>query len=168
MKLDLKQSASFPLKFRVPAWTHDFAVKVNGEDIKVAATPGTWAVVERKWNSGDRVEVRIPLTLRMQAVDKQHPDRVAVVRGPVVLVLETAYHDAHFRLPDTDAELNQWLVADNSPRAQPGSFAVKPPDGSAVRSSFRPFYTVEEAYPYRCISTKNRCRLVSGNFIGFT
>jgi uncharacterized protein len=145
LKLELKNSASFALKFRVPAWTHDFAVKVNGEAVQVAAKPGTWAVVERKWNSGDQVELRIPLTLRMQAVDKQHPDRVAVVRGPVVLVFETAYHDPKFRLPDTDAELNQWFVAGN----QPGFFAVKPTDGSTIRSSFRPFYTVEEDYPYK-------------------
>jgi uncharacterized protein len=140
-----RKTASFPIKFRVPAWTRDASVKVNGAAVNVKCKPGTWASVERVWNSGDKVEIRIPLTLRMQAVDQQHPDRVAVVRGPVVLVFETAYHDPFFRLPGTDEELNKWLVAD----ATPGFFGVKPPDGSAVRSKFRPFYTVEEAYPYK-------------------
>ncbi len=105
--------------------------------------------VEREWHSGDRVEIRIPLTLRMQAVDKQHPDRVAVVRGPVVLVFETAYHDPFFRLPAGDEELNKWFVPDDTQDAQPGFFVAKLPDGKPVRSKFRPFYTVEEAYPYK-------------------
>jgi hypothetical protein len=38
------------------------------------------------------VEIRIPLKLRRVPVDKQHPDRVAVRRGPVVLAQE-AQHD---------------------------------------------------------------------------
>ena len=64
----------------------------------------------RTWTSGDRVDIRIPLTLRMQAVAPQYPDRVAVVRGPVVLALEGAYHDPNFRLPMRDEDLRAWLV----------------------------------------------------------
>ncbi len=149
LTLELMQSMSFPLKFRVPAWTRDVSVKVNGAETKLEAKPGTWAAVERKWRSGDKVEIRIPLTLRMQAVDKQHPSRVAVVRGPVVLVFETAYHDPFFRLPAGDEELNKWFVPDDTQDAQPAFFVVKLPDGKPVRSKFRPFYTVEEAYPYK-------------------
>jgi hypothetical protein len=41
--------------------------------------------------------------------------------------------------------LNRWLVATDTP----GFFKVQPPDGSRVRSLFRPFYTVAENYPYK-------------------
>ena len=61
-------------------------------------------------DAGDRVEVTIPLTMRMEAVDRQHPDRVAVVRGPVVLILEGTYHAGQFRLPENDDDLSTWLV----------------------------------------------------------
>ncbi len=145
LTLDMKQPARFALKFRVPESTRDASVTVNGAGANTECRPGTWASVERTWTSGDRVEFRVPLTLRMQPVDRQHPDRVAVVRGPVVLVFEAAYHDPAFHLPETDADLNQWLVAD----ATPGFFRVQPPDGKNVRSKFRPFYSVEEAYPYK-------------------
>ena len=68
------------------------------------------------------------------------------------MVLEAAYHDAAFRLPETDGELNQWLVADSTP----GFFKVQPSDGSRVRSMFRPFYTIEENYPYKMYFDKDK------------
>jgi DUF1680 family protein len=123
--------------------------------------PGSWATVQRTWQNGDRVEVRIPLTLRMLPVDKWHPNRVAVARGPVVLVLEGGYHDQRFRLPRTDDELQTWLVAEpwkrpsgvltetTSPAAEQSTiFRVALPDKGAVRSRFRAFYDVPEGYPY--------------------
>jgi hypothetical protein len=98
----------------------------------------------------------------MVPVDKQHPDRVAIARGPSVLVLEAAYHDPFFHLPATDEELNKWAVPDagkgtTSARGVrsaaaggvPGCFRLQPPDGSRIRSLLRPFDTIEEAYPYK-------------------
>jgi DUF1680 family protein len=151
---------AFPLRFRVPSWTRGVTVAVNGAPARVDATPGTWATIARTWTSGDRVEIRIPLTMRMEAVDAQHPDRVAVVRGPVVFVLEGAYHDPNFRLPMHDEALATWLVpeAGSLPRGvwavgmtepqYPTILRVEPPDKSAVRLRFRPFYEMAENYPY--------------------
>jgi DUF1680 family protein len=154
----------FALKLRVPSWTKGLSVKVNGAAASVEATPGTWATIDRTWTAGDRVEVTIPLTLRMEAVDKQHPDRVAVMRGPVVLILEGAYHAGRFRLPESDADLTTWLVPEKWSRPlailTPASadskdardtmsvFRVVPPDKGAVRLKFRPFYDTGEGYPY--------------------
>jgi hypothetical protein len=152
--------ARFALKLRVPSWTRDMTVKINGAPAAVTASPGAWASIDRTWNAGDRVEVTIPLTLRMEAVDRQHPDRVAVMRGPVVLVLEGTYHAGAFRLPERDDDLAKWLVPEKWSRPlavlTPGDetrdtmsvFRVVPPDHSAVRLTFRPFYDTGEGYPY--------------------
>jgi DUF1680 family protein len=119
-----------------------------------------------------RVTVCIPLTLRMEPVDRHHPDRVAVVRGPVVLVLEAPYHDPNFRLPERDDDLATWLVPEpwtpatayhglvHRPPADtmPTIFRVVPPDKRPVRLKFRPFFEVGEAYPYFMYSIANRCR----------
>jgi hypothetical protein len=144
LKLELAAKSRFPLRFRVPAWTHEVSVKVNGAPVPVACPPGAWASLEREWKSGDQVEIRIPLTLRMQAVDKEHPERVAVVRGPVVLVMEGLWQETTFTLPKTDAELRRKLVADDTP----GFFRVRSPAGGTNHSRFRPFYTEEERRPY--------------------
>ncbi len=155
LTLELKRPATFALKFRVPAWGHDVSAKVNGATANVECKAGTWASIEREWNSGDHVEIKIPLAARMLPVDRQHPNRVAVALGPVAMVLEAAYHDAAFRLPESDGELNQWLVAD----ATPGFFKFQPTDGSRVRSLFRPFYTIEQNYPYKIYFDKEKLPL---------
>jgi DUF1680 family protein len=155
-KVELKNSTRFGLKFRIPEWAQGASIKVNGNAANVECKPGTWAVIERAWNNGDAVEVTIPLSLRMLPVDKQHPNRVAVVRGPTVLVFDTAYHDNAFRLPGTDSELNKWLVADQ----EAGSFRVEPPDGSRVRSKFLPFYSVGQDFPYKMYLDKDRLPMV--------
>jgi hypothetical protein len=153
------------MHFRVPSWTSNVTAKVNGAPVAIDARSGAWATVQRTWQEGDTVELRIPLTLRMEAVDAQHPDRVAVMRGPVVLVLEGAYHDPNFRLPMKDEDLNTWLVPETgnplasgiwstgqapppADLAPPTIFRVVPPDKSAVRLRFRPFYEPGEGYPY--------------------
>jgi DUF1680 family protein len=144
LALAMKQSSNFSLKLRVPAWSKDMSVKVNGTDAGIACKPGEWAVLNRAWNSGDRVDIRIPLRLRMSAVDQQHPNRVAIVRGPVVLALDYNYHDPAFTLPNNEDDLNEWLVADGSPIV----FRVARPDGRPVRLKFRPFYEFAEDFPY--------------------
>lgn len=144
MTLAMKQPTNFSLKLRVPGWSKDMSVKVNGADAGAECKPGEWAVISRTWNSGDKIEVRIPLRLRMQAVDAQHPQRVAIVRGPVVLVQDFNYHDPDFQLPNNDDDLNKWLVADGSPAV----FRMERPDGRPVRLKFRPFYDLAEDFPY--------------------
>lgn len=144
LTLETRQSTNFTLKLRVPGWSRGMSVKVNGGDSGVPCKPGEWAAIARAWNPGDRVEVRIPLRLRMEPVDRQHPLRVAVVRGPVVLALDFNYHDPAFQLPSSDADLNKWLVPDD----RPSVFRVERPDGRPVRLKFRPFYDFAEDFPY--------------------
>ncbi len=160
LTLSVKTPARFPLRFRVPAWTRGVSVKVNGADEAVSAAPGNWATIARTWADRDRVDIRIPLTLRMEPVDPQHADRVAVVRGPAVFVLEGAYHDPNFRLPMHDNELESWLIPEAGALARgvwavslpetdfPTILRVEPPDKKPVRLRFRPFYEVGENYPY--------------------
>ena len=154
--------ASFALRFRVPSWTKTLTATVNGAAVSLDADTKGWAGIRRTWTSGDVIEVKIPLTLRMEPVDAQHPDRVAVVRGPVVLVLEGAYHDPNFRLPMKNEDLATWLVPETGSTLANGIwstglpiepdpvtiFRVALPDKSPVRLRFRPFYEVGENYPY--------------------
>jgi DUF1680 family protein len=144
MTLAMKQSAKFSLKLRVPGWSSGMSVSVNGSASGISCQPGQWAEVERTWNPGDQVEVRIPLRLRMVPVDRQHPARVAVVRGPVVLALDYDYHDPLFELPDNDDDLNRLLIAEESPVV----YRVTRRDGRPIRLKMRPFYDFAEGFPY--------------------
>ena len=85
-------------------------------------------------------------------MDRQHPDRFAIVRGPVVLTLDYNYHDPAFQLPKDAGELSKWLVAD---AGKPSVFGVKRPDGRPVRLKFRPFYEQAEEFPYLMYFDRN-------------
>jgi DUF1680 family protein len=149
LTLELAKPTQFALKLRVPGWSKGTKVKVNGEAAEVKCEPGTWAVVDRQWKNGDKLEITIPLPLRFEAVDRWHPDRVAVVRGPAVLVQDASAHEPVFDLPKTDAELNEWLVPNAGANAAPGTFTLRPPNGQRVQAQFQPFYAIAEVNTYR-------------------
>jgi DUF1680 family protein len=48
-------------------------------------TPGSFASIRRTWNSDDRIELDLPMTLRLEPIDSQHPQTVALMFGPLVL-----------------------------------------------------------------------------------
>ena len=158
LSLQMATSSTFPLRLRVPAWSNGMSASVNGAPVPLAAAPGTWATIERRWTAGDRVEIRIPLKMRMQAVDKQHPDRVAVVRGPVVLVLESDYHESAFKLPTDEADLEKWFVAG----PVPGTFLVQYPGVKPLRSRMVPYYSTVENFCYRMYFDRRNLPVVFG------
>jgi len=73
------------LHFRIPAWTRGASLNVNGRRWTGEIAPGQFAEVKRTWKDGDRVELELPLVSRLEAIDSQHPNIVAVMRGPLVL-----------------------------------------------------------------------------------
>jgi DUF1680 family protein len=142
LKLALTQPARFTLKFRVPEWCEGATARVGAETFTAKA--GSWGEITREWHDGDTVEVRLPMSLRYAPVDPQHPRRVAVVRGPVVLVMDDWVFEEIPQLPEP-RDLARWLVPDK----QPGVFAIAPQKDKTPQARFRPFYLIGEVVPYR-------------------
>lgn len=143
LRIATDRHARFGLNFRVPGWAEGVSAKVNGAPQPVEAKPGTWARVERTWQSGDELEIRIPLRLRMTAVDRWHPRRVAVARGPTVLAMDDWVFEDIPRLPEPP-DVGKWLVP-----GEAGTFRIVPPGGKKIQARFRPFYAFAEDVPYR-------------------
>ena len=74
------------LHFRIPAWAEGAALFVNGALQKGLTLPGQFAEIRREWKTGDQVELELPLKARLEAIDARHPDTVALLRGPLVLM----------------------------------------------------------------------------------
>ena len=79
------QPKEFALNLRIPEWTEDARIEVNGKRWPGAAVPGNFSVISRQWRSGDRVELAVPRRLRLRPIDDHHTDMVAVLCGPLVL-----------------------------------------------------------------------------------
>ena len=81
------QPAEFGVSLRIPAWTTGASVAVNGK--REDAASGSFARIQREWKNGDRIEVDLPMTTRLEAIDTRHPDVAALMAGPLVLFAVT-------------------------------------------------------------------------------
>ena len=86
----------------------------------------------------------IPLRFRRAPIDRQHPDRVAVVRGPVVYAQQVV-HKNLTSLPKDDEALNKWMAATKDPSI----FQYAGQEQSSQRDDFMPLYRFTEMATYR-------------------
>jgi hypothetical protein len=76
---------AFTLALRRPAWAGEgFSVKVNGVPVKAVSAPGSYVELARTWRRGDRVDLILPKSLRLEPLP-DNPARVAFLWGPLVL-----------------------------------------------------------------------------------
>ncbi len=113
--LGKKQTATFPLYLRIPAWAGDAHVQVNGQSVDCMTTEGLLCI-SRTWKDGDRVQLHLPmhLSLRRWALNK---NSVSVDYGPLTMSLlikerreqvdsrATAIGDSHWQ---EGADASQW------------------------------------------------------------
>jgi DUF1680 family protein len=86
MSVQVQSPQTFTIHLRIPAWAAGARVRINGRSLGAPPQPGTFAAICREWRSGDRLELELPLLLRLQSVDPEHPDTVALLAGPLVLM----------------------------------------------------------------------------------
>jgi DUF1680 family protein len=79
------KKSEFAVYLRIPAWAEGATVAVNGKRVRGGVNPGTFATIRRQWNSGDRIELELPLRTRLEAINPRHPETVALLSGPLVL-----------------------------------------------------------------------------------
>ncbi|MCK4660869.1 MAG: glycoside hydrolase family 127 protein [Phycisphaerae bacterium] len=116
------QPAEFELRLRIPGWARGRPVPsdlyryqnaqakpvtlaINGEAVPSKMKDG-YAILRRKWKSGDTVELNLPMPVRrVLCHENVHENRghVALERGPIVYCIEGADHDGkvlNIALPD--------------------------------------------------------------------
>jgi hypothetical protein len=70
----------FPLRCRIPAWTSEATIKVNGT-VQPAQTATGFVKLDRIWKRGDVVEIRLPMA---PLLSRGYHDSLSVSRGPLV------------------------------------------------------------------------------------
>jgi hypothetical protein len=75
----------FTIGLRIPEWSKRTGLSVNGMAIK--CEPGTYAKINRIWQSGDKITLKLDLRGRIIPAPSGAPD-LAIMRGPIVLTLD--------------------------------------------------------------------------------
>lgn len=107
--VDACKADAFDIKVRIPKWAIGSTLKVNGEDTGVEVTPGTFAVVNRKWKAGDSIILDMPMEVTLlEGHDRieEVRNQIAVKRGPIVYCIESP------DLPKDSAILDVYLKGD--------------------------------------------------------
>ena len=80
-----REPTRLALKIRYPSWAQSgMAVTINGRPEAVSASRGSYATIDREWKRGDRIDVRLPMTLHTEAMPDD-PQMIAMMYGPIVL-----------------------------------------------------------------------------------
>ena len=137
LQLDMARPEMFAIHLRVPAWADTKTrIAVNGKRAEGDPVAGKFFELSRTWRNGDRVDFEIGMPLRLQAVDPENPQIVALLRGPLALFgvgnLPSNFSRAQLLAASTASQSSEdWLV-----------------QGDAGKNTFRPFGAIGEE-PYR-------------------
>lgn len=112
LKLSIPKAETLTLRVRIPAWSRQSTLAVNGEPIN-KVTPGQYAEIRRTWKSGDIVSLVLDMRGRVIHIGKQ-PENIAIVRGPVVLS-----RDARLGGPNVDAIITPVVDKDGYVKLEP-------------------------------------------------
>ncbi len=86
IRVKTERPETFAICLRVPEWAGSgTSVSVNGQSVGQPIRPGTFCSLQREWKDSDTIEYSIDRPLRLEAVDAQHPNTVALLAGPLTL-----------------------------------------------------------------------------------
>lgn len=91
--LTVKDSGAkaFAMRLRIPGWTENASLEINGKPYSGVVRPGTYTKISRRWKAGDVIELTLPMPIRLMVANpnvKNLRNKVAVMRGPLVYCLE--------------------------------------------------------------------------------
>ena len=95
IRVETENDCRFALSLRIPAWSLQASLSVNGTPIDVCA--GSYAEIERTWKDGDEVLLETDMRTRIIRAAEIDPEasadaicHIALQRGPVMLARDSA------------------------------------------------------------------------------
>jgi hypothetical protein len=90
LTLNPAQAKDFTFYVRIPGWSANARVAVNGRTVE-GAQAGQYLPIQRHWKPGDVVTLSFPITTQLVAANPRVSEdtaRVAVSRGPMIYCME--------------------------------------------------------------------------------
>jgi hypothetical protein len=133
LKVSPKGELRFPLKMRIPAWSAQTRVEVNGQAV-ADVRPGAYLVLDRSWKPGDAVRMDFDMSPHYWVGERECAGKVSIYRGPLLLVHSLELGPSPAPLPVLDAvTLSGKLVATPGVMRPLVVMEVTAADGKKVR-----------------------------------
>ncbi|MFH1539224.1 MAG: beta-L-arabinofuranosidase domain-containing protein [bacterium] len=91
IQIEPANPSGFTLNLRVPSWTSNADIKLNGNTLEQEPETGTYFRLTREWEAGDTIEFDLqmePRFVRSPPQVRENRGRAAIMRGPLVYCLE--------------------------------------------------------------------------------
>ena len=82
----------FPLTLRIPRWCENPAVSVNGKPVKLPRPARGWAIIERRWHSGDEVRLELPMKIGLRYYFNRRIDTMPLFLNAALGITPLGYH----------------------------------------------------------------------------
>jgi DUF1680 family protein len=111
-----KRSVEFTLRIRKPTWVEgtSLPVAVNGKQQTLAADGDGFVAIRRAWQNGDKVTVRLPMTIHIEPLKGREPF-YAILYGPLLLAQRNGTKDVPWFKGDHQGQSGLTLPIGNMP-----------------------------------------------------
>jgi len=134
---NIDRPTELAVSMRIPYWCDAASLKINGKSTKLVRDGG-YATIRRKWKTGDRVTLTLPMKPRIEPTNDD-PNVIALLYGPMVLAADLG--DAKEKFDDVaPALVGSDLLASMKPDAQFANFKTSG-IGRPSDLSIRPFFS---------------------------
>ncbi len=89
--IGLDNPEKFVLRLRIPGWSKNNRLSINGEDASPVSAR-TYFAAEREWKQGDRIELSLDLSLHFWAGERELQGKTSIYRGPILLTYDSYYN----------------------------------------------------------------------------
>ncbi len=94
IRVQPSQSSGFALKLRIPHWSMQTNVRINGEAVP-AVQAGSYLKIDRQWKAGDRIHVTMDMSFHLWRGEQECQGLASVYRGPILLAYDHRYNLNH-------------------------------------------------------------------------
>lgn len=100
IKLNPEKPAAFKVYLRLPGWCRQWQLDLNHTPQRIQPDNRGYLVIERVWETGDLVELKLEMPIRVVADELGNNGQAALVRGPLVYAADSSYLSAGCILDD--------------------------------------------------------------------
>lgn len=133
LRLSIDRPERFEINLRIPAWSSNTVVSINGEQAS-DVRPGSYLALKREWKEGDIIEINLDMSPHYWVGERESLGMASVYHGPILLAFDPVHNEIDpTEIPQMDGKTLSLDVGHTTRQIQPWLIlTAKASDGTQV------------------------------------